>query len=162
MRFRCSRSTATVAESSEIERRPRPVFGSPTETAGHLDDRLDHPCPAGGRGRDRSSGVRARAAPWRWFLIRKEPKGRGTNLWVEGARIKGGERVMLVDDVVTTGGSIKDAYKRVQAEGGQVVFATTLVDRSDSASAFFQGVKVPYRPMLTYRDLDIVPVAGDR
>ncbi|HVE45942.1 MAG TPA: phosphoribosyltransferase family protein [Acidimicrobiales bacterium] len=100
----------------------------------------------------------ARAAPCKWFLIRKEPKGRGTNLWVEGARITPGLRVMVVDDVVSTGGSIKDAYNRVQAEGGEVVFATTLVDRSDFASEFFESVKVPYRPMLTYRDLNIEPV----
>lgn len=38
-------------------------------------------------------------------FIRKEPKGRGTNLWFEGARISSGTRVMLVDDVVTKGGS---------------------------------------------------------
>ena len=101
----------------------------------------------------------AQAAQCKWFLIRKEPKGRGTNLWVEGARITPGLRVMLVDDVVSTGGSIQDAYHRVQAEGGEVVFATTLVDRSDFASGFFESVKVPYRPMLTYRDLNIEPVS---
>lgn len=102
----------------------------------------------------------AGAARCKWFLIRKEPKGRGTNLWVEGARITSGARVMLVEDVVTTGGSIRDAYDRVQAEGGRVVFASTLVDRSDFAQEFFQSVGVPYVPMLTYRDLDIDPV-GD-
>lgn len=100
----------------------------------------------------------AQAARCKWFLIRKEPKGRGTNRWVEGARITTGDRVMLVDDVVTTGGSIGDSYHRVRAEGGEVVFATTLVDRSDFASEFFKGVGVPYVPMLTYRDLGIPPV----
>lgn len=105
----------------------------------------------------------ARAAQCRWFLIRKEPKGRGTNRWVEGARITTGARVMLVEDVVTTGGSVREAYHRVQDEGGQVVFASTLVDRSDLAAEFFKSVRVPYVPMLTYRDLDIEPVgAGQR
>lgn len=100
----------------------------------------------------------AHAARCRWFLIRKEPKGRGTNRWIEGARITEGTRVMLVEDVVTLGGSIRDAYERVQAEGGVVVFASTLVDRSDRAAAFFDEVGVPYVPMLTYRDLGIDPV----
>ena len=100
----------------------------------------------------------SQAARCKWFLIRKEPKGRGTNLWVEGARILSGTRVMLVDDVVTTGGSIQAAYERVCLEGGKVVFATTLVDRGDDASAFFASVGVPYVPLLTYGDLDIEPV----
>jgi len=100
----------------------------------------------------------AGAARCKWFLIRKEPKGRGTNRWVEGARITEGMRVLLVEDVVTTGGSIRDAYERVGLEGGNVVFATTLVDRGDEAAAFFAGIGVPYVAMLTYHDLGIAPV----
>lgn len=98
------------------------------------------------------------AARCDWFMIRREPKGRGTNRWVEGARIGPGSRVLLVDDVVTTGGSIQDAYHRVAAEGAEVVFATTLVDRSDVARRFFDELGVPYEPMLTYEDLAIPPV----
>ncbi len=100
----------------------------------------------------------AGAARCKWFLIRKEPKGRGTNRWIEGARITPGMRVVLVEDVVTTGGSILDAYERVGLEGGTVVFATTLVDRGDQAAGFFEGVGVPYVAMVTYRDLGIEPV----
>jgi orotate phosphoribosyltransferase len=100
----------------------------------------------------------AQAARCRWFLIRKEPKGRGTDRWAEGARLGPGTRVMLVDDVITTGGSIRRAHERVVAEGAHVVFATTLVDRGDVAAAFFREAGVPYQPMLTYRDLDIAPV----
>ncbi len=100
----------------------------------------------------------AASARCRWFLIRKEPKGRGTNRWAEGARIGPGTRVMLVDDVITTGGSIQLACERVQGEGAQVVFATTLVDRGDRAASYFKAAGVPYFPMLTYRDLGIAPV----
>lgn len=102
----------------------------------------------------------ALAARVQWFVIRKEPKGRGTNRWAEGARIGPGTRVMLVDDVITTGGSIVLAYERVQAEGAEVVFATTLVDRGDTAAAFFAGAGVPYAPLLTYRDLGIEAVGN--
>lgn len=100
----------------------------------------------------------AGAARCPWFMIRKEPKGRGTNRWIEGIRIQPGMRVMVVDDVVTTGGSIRDAYDHVREEGALVVFATTLVDRGDLATEFFAGVGVPYEPLLTYRDLGIAPV----
>ncbi|MCL4423195.1 MAG: orotate phosphoribosyltransferase [Actinobacteria bacterium] len=100
----------------------------------------------------------SQAARCKWFLIRKEPKGRGTNLWVEGARIAAGSRVMLVDDVVTTGGSIKLAYERARLAGAKVVFATALVDRGNEASGFFASVDVPYFPMLTYADIGIEAV----
>jgi orotate phosphoribosyltransferase len=103
----------------------------------------------------------ANAARCRWFLIRKEPKGRGTNLWVEGARIAPGARVLLVDDVVTTGGSIRKAHDRVVEAGGEVVFATTLVDRGERAGELFQTLGVPWVPLLTYRDLEIDPVGHD-
>jgi len=100
----------------------------------------------------------ALAARCQWFLIRKEPKGRGTNRWFEGARLVPGARVMLVDDVVTLGGSIRVAYERVIEEGGSVVFATTLVDRGEATARYFASVGVPYTPMLTYRDLGIEPM----
>lgn len=104
----------------------------------------------------------AGAARCQWFLIRKEPKGRGTNRWVEGARIGEGTRVMLVEDVVTTGGSIAKAHEQVVAAGGEVVFASALVDRGDRAGKLFEDLDVPYVPLLTYRDLDIAPVGGPR
>ena len=100
----------------------------------------------------------AQAARIKWFLIRKEPKGRGTNLWIEGARIDPGMRVMLVDDVVTKGGSIQQAHGHAVEAGAKVVFATTLVDRSDVACRFFAEQAIPYTPMLTYKDLAIPPV----
>ncbi len=102
----------------------------------------------------------AQAARCRWFLVRKEPKGRGTNQYVEGARLHEGMPVMLVDDVVTTGGSIQQAYEHLVAQGAVVVFASTLIDRSDVATEFFASKGVPYHPLLTYRDLGIEPVGS--
>jgi orotate phosphoribosyltransferase len=98
----------------------------------------------------------------RWFVIRKEPKGRGTNKFVEGTKLGPGDRVLLVDDVVTTGGSIQKAYDRVIAEGATVVLAVTLFDRGDVAGAYFENRSVPYEPLLTYSDLGIPPVGGAR
>jgi orotate phosphoribosyltransferase len=93
-----------------------------------------------------------------WFVVRKEPKGRGTNRLVEGAVVTNGSRVLLVDDAVTSGGSIQKAYAAVTELGATVVAAVTLVDRGDVATAFFSARDVPYFAVITYRDLDIEPV----
>jgi orotate phosphoribosyltransferase len=95
-----------------------------------------------------------------WFVVRKEPKGRGTNRLVEGIPLHGGLRVLLVDDVVTTGGSIRQAWTSVKETGARIVGAVTLVDRGEVASKFFAEVGIPYLPLLTYKDLGIEPV-GD-
>lgn len=93
-----------------------------------------------------------------WFVVRKQPKGRGTNQVVEGATLGAGTRVLLVDDIVTTGGSIQKAHDQVVATGAQVVAAVTVVDRSDIAARYFAERSVPYLPVFTYHDLEIVPV----
>jgi len=93
-----------------------------------------------------------------WFVVRKEPKGRGTNKLVEGAAVGEGTRVVLVDDVVTTGGSIRKAYEVITALGATVVAAVTVVDRGEVAARFFDEVGITYIPMVTYRDLAIEPV----
>lgn len=96
----------------------------------------------------------------RWFVVRKERKGRGTNKLVEGADIGTGTRVLLVDDVVSTGGSVQQAYHGIIETGADIVAAVTLVDRGDVADRFFADNQVPYFPLLTYRDLDIPAVGG--
>src|SRR5262245_52758365 len=94
----------------------------------------------------------------RWFVVRKEPKGRGTNKLVEGADIGDGTRVVLVEDAVSTGGSIIKAHGVVTELGATVVAAVTVVDRGDTASAWFAERGVPYRSLVTYRDLGIEPL----
>ena len=94
-----------------------------------------------------------------WFIVRKEAKGRGTNRLVEGTRIGEGHRVLLIDDVVTTGGSIVKAYDAVRATGATVAAAVTLADRGDDARRSFVERGVPYFPMATYEDMGI-PAIG--
>lgn len=111
-------------------------------------------------GADQFAHVVAVLADKQWFVVRKQPKGRGTNQLVEGAQVGEGTRVLLVEDVVTTGGSIQKAYDAIVALGANVVSAVTLVDRGDVASAFFEERSVPYVALVTYRDLGIEPVGG--
>lgn len=96
-----------------------------------------------------------------WFVVRKQPKGRGTNQLVEGAELTGASRVLLVDDIVTTGGSIQKAYHQVLDTGATIAAAATLVDRGEVARTFFDTLGVPYHPVFTYRDLGIEPVGGE-
>ncbi len=129
-----------------------------------LDERGIEFDAAGGLtlGADQFAHGTAIVAHKKWFVVRKEPKGRGTNRLVEGAELGPDVRVLLVDDVVSTGGSIKQAWKSIQDTGAQIVAAVTLVDRGEVAAPFFEEVGVPYLPLLTYKDLNIVPVGNGR
>jgi orotate phosphoribosyltransferase len=91
-----------------------------------------------------------------WFVVRKAPKGRGTNKRIEGADVGPGTRVLLVDDVVTSGGSIKEAFQVIRNDtGATVVGAVTLVDRSGQADQYFKDEGVFYAPLVTFDDLGI-------
>lgn len=62
------------------------------------------------------------------FIVRKEPKKHGERKMIEGP-FQPGWRVVVVDDVITTGGSTLKACHAVEEEGGKVVLALALVDR---------------------------------
>jgi orotate phosphoribosyltransferase len=111
-------------------------------------------------GADQFAHAIALIASKEWFVVRKEAKGRGTNKLVEGATVVRGTKVFLVDDVVTTGGSIRKALDEVEKLGATVVAASTLVDRGEVAKRFFEEKGIPYFPLVTYRDLGIEPVGG--
>ncbi len=64
------------------------------------------------------------------FIIRKEKKGHGTGSWIEGkANIPEGSTVALLEDVVTTGGTLIKAIERTEEEGYRVGCVVALVDR---------------------------------
>ena len=104
-----------------------------------------------------SVGIAA-VADCRWFFVRKEPKKRGTRQLIEGAQIGSGDRVLLVEDVVTTGGSIFKALDAVTETGAETVAAVTLVDRSGLAGPRFEQLGIAYYPMATYELMGIDPV----
>ncbi|MBE0480330.1 MAG: orotate phosphoribosyltransferase [Dehalococcoidia bacterium] len=67
------------------------------------------------------------------FIVRPDSKGHGTQKRVEGP-LRKGSRVMIVDDVVTTGGSILGAIEAVEAEKCTVVKVVALLDRCQGGS----------------------------
>lgn len=75
-------------------------------------------------------------APLPAFYVRKEPKGHGTNQWLEGKKtLPPGARVAVVEDVVTTGASTLKAVERVRSEGFEVGGVVALVDREEGGRA---------------------------
>ena len=93
-----------------------------------------------------------------WFSVRKEPKGRGTDQLIEGAHIGSGVRCLLVDDVVTTGGSMIRAWHTITATGAEVVAAVSFVDRGRRTAEWFKQHGVNYTPLVTFTDLQIPEV----
>jgi orotate phosphoribosyltransferase len=70
--------------------------------------------------------------PLHAFIIRKEPKGHGTGQWLEGRKnLPPGTKVVIVEDVVTTGGSSMKAVTRAKEEGLDVLGIVALVDREE-------------------------------
>ncbi len=69
----------------------------------------------------------------RAFTVRKEPKLHGTRKLIEGP-FKKGDRVVVVEDVVTSGGSALRAIEAVREEGGEVVGVIALVDRHEGGT----------------------------
>lgn len=86
------------------------------------------------------------------FLVRKEAKAHGTHKFIEGPDIRG-KRVIIVDDVVTTGGSIMDAYRRVQQAGAVVTRLSSVVHRGPGSKKSELPLDVPYTPILTIDEI---------
>src|SRR5205823_10949501 len=63
------------------------------------------------------------------FFVRKERKEHGLQRWVEGPLLGDGERCLVVEDVVTTGGSTMHALERLRDEGREVVGVVSVLDR---------------------------------
>lgn len=90
------------------------------------------------------------------FLVRKEAKGHGTGRFIEGP-VRPGSKVVIVDDVVTTGGSSLQAIDRIQEFGCSVVQVVAIVDRLEGGAANFQARQLPLASLLTIRDFGITP-----
>jgi orotate phosphoribosyltransferase len=86
------------------------------------------------------------------FFVRKKAKDHGARKLVEGL-VKGeslaGKRVVILEDVTTTGGSSMQAVEAVRAEGAEVVLVLTIVDRLEGATENFAAAALPFRALYT-------------
>jgi orotate phosphoribosyltransferase len=94
--------------------------------------------------------------PLKGFMVRKEPKDHGTKKYVEGP-VEPGQRVVIVEDVTTTGGSSLLAIDRVHEFGLIVERVVTVIDRLAGAKDAFAARGIPLEALVTIRDLGIEP-----
>jgi orotate phosphoribosyltransferase len=93
------------------------------------------------------------------FMVRKEAKGHGTNRYVEGP-MQPGMKVVIVDDVITTGGSSLLAIDRIEEFGCKVVKVVAIVDRLQGGKANFAARDLDFEALLTIEDLGVKVNAG--
>jgi orotate phosphoribosyltransferase len=96
----------------------------------------------------------ARGTPVGGFCVRKEAKGHGTRRLIERA-LEPGARVVVVEDVTTTGGSALKAARAIRDAGGMVDRVVTVVDRIEGAEAALTADGLALTALLTARDFDI-------
>jgi orotate phosphoribosyltransferase len=94
--------------------------------------------------------------PLKGFMVRKESKDHGTKKYIEGP-VAPGQRVVIVEDVTTTGGSSLLAIDRAQEFGLVVERVVTVIDRLAGAQAAFAARGIPLESLVTIRDLGIDP-----
>lgn len=88
----------------------------------------------------------------RGFTVRKEPKQHGTGKRVEGP-FQAGDRVVVVEDVITTGGSALKAVEAIREAGGNVLGVLALVDREEGGREVLEGAGLPVVCMVRATEL---------
>jgi orotate phosphoribosyltransferase len=92
----------------------------------------------------------------RGCMIRKEPKGHGTKKYIEGP-VQPGDRIIVLEDVVTTGGSSLLAMERLEEAGIVVDGVIAVIDRMEGGAETFRQKGCRFQSLLTIRDFGIEP-----
>ncbi len=92
--------------------------------------------------------------PLEGFFVRKAAKEHGAKERVEGV-LKAGMRVAVLDDVLTTGGSVLQAIQEIEKIGAIIVAVVCIVDRMEGARAAL--AKYPFMPIFTIKDFGVEP-----
>jgi len=94
-------------------------------------------------------------APLRAFTVRKEAKAHGTGKQVEGP-VAAGDRVVVVEDVITTGQSATKAVEALRQFGATPIAILALVDRQEGGREQLEQLGIPVRALTTASE--IVPL----
>jgi orotate phosphoribosyltransferase len=88
--------------------------------------------------------------PIQGFFVRKKPKEHGAKKQIEGLRrgeSLSGRRVVVVDDVTTSGASALIAVEACEAEGAKIALVVSIVDREEGAAQVFAERKIPFKSL---------------
>ncbi|MEW6274227.1 MAG: orotate phosphoribosyltransferase [Bacillota bacterium] len=89
------------------------------------------------------------------FIVRKATKEHGMKKLIEGPELSPGERVAIVEDVMTTGSSIMKAVDAVRETGCRVVKVIPLVDRLEGGTEKLRSLGIAVDPVFTIRDFGL-------
>jgi orotate phosphoribosyltransferase len=87
------------------------------------------------------------------LIIRKEAKGHGTRAYIEGPSLPEGAKVVVLEDVVTTGQSAMKAVERLRAAGYTVDRVISLVDRQQGGAEFYQSVGLKFEAVFAIEEI---------
>ncbi len=87
------------------------------------------------------------------LIVRKEAKGHGTRAYIEGPNLPENANVVVLEDVVTTGGSALKAAERLKAAGYSVERVISLVDRLQGGAELYASVGLQFQSVLTIKDI---------
>lgn len=87
------------------------------------------------------------------LIVRKQPKGHGTQAYIEGPKLPEGAKVVVLEDVVTTGGSALTAVERLQAAGYQVEQIIALVDREQGGAELYQSKGIKFQAIFSIQEI---------
>ncbi len=87
-------------------------------------------------------------------LVRKEPKGYGTSKQIEG-RFEAGDRVTVIEDVVTTGGDSLRSAQVLRDAGVTVIHLVVVLDRGEGGEESIRQAGIPYSPLFRIQDLEL-------
>ena len=96
-----------------------------------------------------------RGVPLKTFIVRKAAKEHGTGKQIEGPALARGARVVLVDDVATTGKALLEAKEAADKLGLQVVKAIVIVDRNEGARENLVHVGVPLESIFNIKEFGL-------
>ncbi len=87
------------------------------------------------------------------IIVRKTPKGHGTNAYLEGKKLPPQAKVVVLEDVVTTGKSALFAVEQLQAVGYQVSEILAIVDRQQGGKERYQQQGIPFRALFSIDEI---------
>ncbi|MEZ2234849.1 orotate phosphoribosyltransferase [Microcoleus sp.] len=87
------------------------------------------------------------------LIVRKEAKGHGTMAYIEGPTLSEGAKVVVLEDVVTTGKSAMQAVERLRGAGYKVDRILSLIDREQGGAEFYRSVGLDFEAVFTIKDI---------